>query len=71
MEVRNKYQQKLVPLDEGERRAKETRLTEGCTTLMYACSQGLTSKIVNELRNKVSAFNILLQTCICRNSFEY
>ncbi|XP_062557855.1 ankyrin repeat domain-containing protein 12 isoform X2 [Armigeres subalbatus] len=28
------------------------RLSEGCTTLMYACQQGLTEEIVRELREK-------------------
>lgn len=31
------------------------RLSEGCTTLMYACQQGLTEEIVKELREKVRA----------------
>lgn len=31
------------------------RLSEGCTSLMYACQQGLTEEIVKELREKVRA----------------
>jgi hypothetical protein len=29
------------------------RLTEGCTSLMYACQHGLTDRVVEELRKKV------------------
>lgn len=31
----------------------ENRLKEGCTNLMYACQQGLTDKIIGELRLEV------------------
>ncbi|XP_052889495.1 ankyrin repeat domain-containing protein 12 [Anopheles moucheti] len=33
----------------------EQRLSEGCTSLMYACQQGLTGDILKELRQKPSA----------------
>lgn len=32
---------------------EENRLKEGCTNLMYACQQGLTDKIIGELRSEV------------------
>ncbi|KFB47638.1 hypothetical protein ZHAS_00015679 [Anopheles sinensis] len=32
--------------------AGEQRLSEGCTSLMYACQQGLTGDILKELRQK-------------------
>ncbi|XP_052863840.1 uncharacterized protein LOC128270477 [Anopheles cruzii] len=36
-------------------RSGEQRLAEGCTSLMYACQQGLTGDILKELRQKPSA----------------
>lgn len=35
------------------RKHSQKKLLNGCTTLMYACQNGLTSKVINEIRNKV------------------
>lgn len=35
------------------RKHSQKKLVNGCTTLMYACQNGLTSKVINEIRNKV------------------
>uniref|UniRef100_A0A182JVG0 Uncharacterized protein n=1 Tax=Anopheles christyi TaxID=43041 RepID=A0A182JVG0_9DIPT len=45
----------LPKKDTGKRTAKPAdsqRLAEGCTSLMYACQQGLTGDILKELRQK-------------------
>lgn len=39
----------------------ESKLQKGCTTLMYACQQGLTNDVVKELRTNVSHNVILYQ----------
>lgn len=46
----------VVVADRPGRRQHGQRLAEGCTTLMYACQQGLTEEIVKELREKVSVW---------------
>lgn len=45
---------KDTPKPKASRAAGEQRLAEGCTSLMYACQQGLTGDILKELRQKVS-----------------
>uniref|UniRef100_A0A182VZH5 Uncharacterized protein n=1 Tax=Anopheles minimus TaxID=112268 RepID=A0A182VZH5_9DIPT len=40
----------------------EQRLSEGCTSLMYACQQGLTGDILKELRQKSSGQFIPIPT---------
>lgn len=35
------------------RKFQQKKLTHGCTTLMYACQNGLTTKVINEIKNKV------------------
>ncbi|XP_035896413.1 uncharacterized protein LOC118505146 isoform X2 [Anopheles stephensi] len=48
-----------LPKKDTARKARPTgdqqRLSEGCTSLMYACQQGLTGDILKELRQKPSA----------------
>ncbi|XP_035776283.1 uncharacterized protein LOC118458178 isoform X2 [Anopheles albimanus] len=46
---------KDTPKPKASRAAGEQRLAEGCTSLMYACQQGLTGDILKELRQKPSA----------------
>ncbi|XP_053669720.1 ankyrin repeat domain-containing protein 12 [Anopheles nili] len=48
---------RALPKKDTPKRAKpgEQRLSEGCTSLMYACQQGLTGDILKELRQKPSA----------------
>uniref|UniRef100_A0A182NRZ0 Uncharacterized protein n=1 Tax=Anopheles dirus TaxID=7168 RepID=A0A182NRZ0_9DIPT len=48
---------RALPKKDTPARAKvkggEQRLAEGCTSLMYACQQGLTGDILKELRQKL------------------
>lgn len=49
-------QNRVKPLDEEcnpHQHQKDKRLQKGCTNLMYACQQGHTQIIVQELRTKV------------------
>lgn len=39
-------------MDKGAK-LQANNLQRGCTTLMYACQNGLTSKVINEIKNKV------------------
>lgn len=58
MEVKSCNGIQLAPLNEGDHneiRLKDTnRLSEGCTELMYACTQGNAEKIIEELRSVVN-----------------
>jgi hypothetical protein len=61
MDLNQKFQVKLTPLNgvihHQQPKAKSAkdrnRLKGGCTNLMYACQQGLTDKIVKEVRLQV------------------
>lgn len=49
-------QVKLVPINDvavTQQQRDRNRLKHGCTGLMYACQQGLTDKIVKEIRFQV------------------
>lgn len=45
--------------DKLTKRRKYTKLLRGCTNLMYACQQGITTSIVSEIIKKVSKFMVL------------
>jgi hypothetical protein len=55
MEVKSCNGIQLAPLnvgDQSECRSKDkNRLSEGCTELMYACTQGNVDKLMKELRS--------------------
>jgi hypothetical protein len=56
MDVTSKVENKLIPSSENEKKGDGgKRLSQGCTTLMYACQQGLTDQVVEELRKKVKS----------------
>lgn len=52
----NRKNVKLAPInvDEKHQTGDRRRLKRGCTSLMYACQQGLTDKIVKEIRSQVT-----------------
>lgn len=50
----------LAPINVDEKHQtgdRRRRLKRGCTSLMYACQQGLTDKIVKEIRSQVTTFS--------------
>jgi hypothetical protein len=57
MDLKRKSEQvKLVPINADgamTQRRDRNRLKHGCTSLMHACQQGLTDKIVKEIRLQV------------------
>ena len=53
MEKDKKTEEKVKSLYEESCKHEDKKLTKGCTSLMYACQQGLNSTVVNELRKKV------------------
>lgn len=56
MDSNRKFHTKLAPLNgvaAGETKDRN-RLKGGCTSLMYACQQGLTDTIVKEVRTQVN-----------------
>lgn len=76
MDLSRKVQVKLAPLN-GEvllrvKHTKDTnRLKGGCTNLMYACQQGLTDTIVQEVRlqvntNREPVHTLMAQIFICQ-----
>lgn len=65
MDSNRKFQAKLAPLNgvaPGHTKDKN-RLRGGCTNLMYACQQGLTDTIVEEVRKQVNVKHQLIFPC--------
>lgn len=83
MDLSQKVHVKLAPLNGVVSKRDRNRLKGGCTNLMYACQQGLTDTIVEEVRSQVNTpsslptfenrelfYNLKAQMFICQLNFQ-